>query len=200
MTTPSDAAAAPSAPAAAPAAPAASGTPAAPAAAPAPAVAPVQQDERYGSPEKGYATPKDWAQPAELTTALHGLGKDLNLSDKAMEKVYAVANAHAHSVQSAFDAAHSQNLATWKADSAKDSEFGGEKFSENRAVALKGMEYIAEPKLREILKESGLEDHPEFFRVFYRVGKLVSEDRIVRGTARPAGDPGTFTYGNSDHK
>jgi hypothetical protein len=62
------------------------------------------------------------------------------------------------------------------------------------------MDLVASPALKAILKESGLENHPEFFRAFYRMGKLVAEDRIVRGVPRPAGDTGTFTYEKSDHK
>lgn len=188
-----------------PSAVAAAAVPAAPAAVvvapagPAPAAAAPATDERYGAPEKGYAAPKV-AFDEGLTKAIHEAGKGLNLSDKGMEKLYAVAEAHSKTVEKVFDDAHQANLTGWKADAAKDPEFGGEKFSENRAVSAKGMEYIATPELRGILKESGLEDHPEFFRVFYRVGRLVSEDRIVRGSQRPAEQGGVFSYGNSDHK
>lgn len=182
--------------------PAGSGTPANASGTPAgtPAGTPTQvTDERYGAPEK-YEAPKDANFGNDLQGALHGLGKDLNLSAKGMEKVYAVARAHAQSTEKVFNDAHNANLSNWQTQTAQDTEFGGEKLAENRSIAAKGMDLVASPTLKAILKESGLENHPEFFRAFYRMGKLVAEDRIVRGNPGSPAQGGTFTYAKSDHK
>jgi len=180
----------------------AAGTAAAAAAATAAAAAATGtvSDERYGTPTAGYADYKDAQFQDSLKAGLHQLGKDLNLSDKGMAAVYKTAAAHAASTEKVFADAHAENLADWQAKAAADTEYGGEKFAENRAIAAKGLDMFGTPALREILKESGLENHPEFFRVFFRVGKAVSEDKFVRGgTTAPVSAGGLFSYDKSQH-
>lgn len=75
---------------------------------------------------------------------------------------------------------------TWAETSRADKEFGGEKLDENLAVAKKAMDAFATPELRTLLNESGLGNHPEVIRMFYRTGRAMSEDRFVTGQAAPA--------------
>lgn len=157
-------------------------------------------DERYGAPDK-YTVPETAkGLDAGLHDGLGSLGKELNLSDKGMAKVYALAEKYAKSTEDTVAAAHQVNLKDWETATNADKEFGGEKLNENRAVAVKGMEHFASPELKTILQETGLENHPEFFRYFYRVGKAVSEDKFVRGgTSQNEGASGLFKYDKSDH-
>ena len=75
---------------------------------------------------------------------------------------------------------------TWAETSRADKEFGGEKLDENLAVAKKAMDAFATSELRALLDESGLGNHPEVIRMFYRTGRAMSEDRFVTGQAAPA--------------
>ena len=68
-----------------------------------------------------------------------------------------------------------------------DAEIGGDKLPENLAVARKALETFGTPELKALLNESGLGNHPEVIRFFYRSGKAISEDRVIRGGA--AGQP-----------
>jgi hypothetical protein len=161
-------------------------------------------DERYGAPAEGtdYTVPasaKDF-DPA-LTSTIKAYAREHNLSDKAASKLFEAAASYGTSSQKALAAAHEQNLANWKTTSAQDKEFGGEAFEANRAVMAKGLETFATPELRKIVSESGLDNHPEFARFFYRVGKAVNEDKFVRGGSnnQPA-NTGIFTYDKSDHR
>lgn len=67
----------------------------------------------------------------------------------------------------------------WAEASRADKEFGGANLDENMAVAKKAMDKFATPELRALLNESGLGNHPELIRVFYRAGKAISEDKFV---------------------
>lgn len=90
----------------------------------------------------------------------------------------------------------------WATESRADKEFGGEKLSENLAVAEKALQTFGTPELRTLLKESGLGNHPEIIRAFYRAGKQISEDRFVAGSAgRPQGqsDYAKSLYPNQKH-
>lgn len=75
--------------------------------------------------------------------------------------------------------------AEWVAASRADAEFGGDKLNENMAVAAKAMEKFATPELKTLLNESRLGNNPEVIRLFYRVGKAISEDGFVSATGAP---------------
>ena len=75
--------------------------------------------------------------------------------------------------------------AEWAAASRADAEFGGDKLNENMAVAAKAMEKFATPELKTLLNESRLGNNPEVIRLFYRVGKAISEDGFVSATGAP---------------
>lgn len=91
-----------------------------------------------------------------------------------------------------------EKMRTEWADTAKtDKEFGGEKLNENLSVAKKALDQFATPELRTLLNETGLGNHPEVIRMFYRAGKAISEDRFVGGSATTAGgsrDPAKALY------
>lgn len=73
----------------------------------------------------------------------------------------------------------------WEAASRADPEFGGDKLNENLSVAAKAIEQFATPELKTLLNESRLGNNPEVIRLFYRVGKAISQDGFV-----PAGSAG----------
>lgn len=83
------------------------------------------------------------------------------------------------------------------ADAAKaDKEFGGEKLGENLGVAKKALDEFGSPELKTLLNESGLGNHPEVIRFFYKTGKAISEDSYVGGkkTGSEVKDPAKVLY------
>ena len=77
--------------------------------------------------------------------------------------------------------------AEWIASTKADAEFGGDKLAENLGVAKKALETFGSDALRQLLNETGLGNHPEIIRAFYRAGKAISEDRLVVGGGGVAG-------------
>lgn len=76
----------------------------------------------------------------------------------------------------------------WREDAAKDKEIGGDAFESNVAIAKSALKQFGSDKLTAMLVESGLGNHPEVLRVFYRVGKAISEDTILTGGTPSAGE------------
>jgi len=70
---------------------------------------------------------------------------------------------------------------TWVTSSTADKEFGGDKLHENLATAKKARDAFGTPELTTLLNKTGLGNHPEVIRVFYRAGLAISEDRLVVG-------------------
>lgn len=78
----------------------------------------------------------------------------------------------------------------WKATSTADKEFGGKDYEANLAVALRGIKAHATPELEEFFRTSGVSEHPEVIRMFYRLGKLVKEDDGKVGEGGKTGGSG----------
>lgn len=76
----------------------------------------------------------------------------------------------------------------WAAATAKDPEIGGANFEANKGIAKQAYSHFTTPELRAILTGSGLGNHPEVLRLFYRVGLTMQQDKGVAGSASaPAG-------------
>ena len=73
----------------------------------------------------------------------------------------------------------------WAELSAKDKEFGGDKLHENLAIASKARDAFATPELKALLESTKLGNHPELIRAFYKIGKAMSEDKLVSGSKAP---------------
>ena len=84
----------------------------------------------------------------------------------------------------------------WAQQSRADAEFGGEKLDENLAVAKKAVEALASPELKTLLEQSGLGNHPEIIRLFYRAGRSLSQDAFVGGRAAQADAQSIFSQSN----
>jgi hypothetical protein len=176
--TPSTASAQPAAAAAAATGtPAAAPAAGAPAAAPA-AAAPVQQastaqsaepakpgastegqqgtqagDKPAGAPEKyEFKAPAGVALSDAVTAEFSAVAKELNLPQDAAQKVLdRIAPKLAQGNADAIANAMKTVVDKWAQDAKVDKEFGGEKLSENLAVASKAVERFASPELRALL-------------------------------------------------
>ena len=143
-----------------------------------------QQQKPAGAPEKyDFKAAEGITLDDSVVGAFSEVAKELNLTQDAAQKVLD----KVAPVMAARQAEQLQSLRTAWADGAKaDKEFGGDKFDENLAIAKKGLETFGTPELRALLDESGLGNHPEVVRVFYRAGKAISEDRVVTGASGSA--------------
>ena len=87
---------------------------------------------------------------------------------------------------------------TWKSELVKDKEFGGEAFNKNAELAKRVVEKYASKEFVETLESTGLGNHPELVRVFFRIAKAFGEDSFVVPGAQGASkkDLADVFYGN----
>ncbi len=71
--------------------------------------------------------------------------------------------------------------AEWKQLAKNDSEFGGDAFEQNCAIANTALDRFCSDEMKSLLIESGFADHPAFVRAFWQIGKAISEDTILSG-------------------
>lgn len=120
----------------------------------------------------------DKAAADEFTAIAKELKLDLpsaqKLADVAAKQAQRQAESHAKLVES------------WAEQVKVDKEIGGDKFDENLGIARKALETFGTPELRDVLHASGLGNHPEVIRAFYKAGKAISDDSFVKGAPKGA--------------
>lgn len=164
----------------------------------APAVQPVQeQQQQQGEgqqteeqvPEQyaDFAFEEGKALDTELADDIKATAKELGLTQSQAQKLADLALKRTESAQSKQAEMLAQARDEWAGQAKADKEFGGDAIEANLATARKALDTFGTPELKALLNESGLGNHPEVIRFFYRSGKAISEDRVIRGGA--AGQP-----------
>ena len=134
-----------------------------------------------------FTVPEGVSLNAELLGEYKGIAKELGIAQEGAQKLVDLGVKLSSQILASQEAARVAEVSAW-ADAAKsDKEFGGDKLPENLAVARKALDAFATPELKAYLDKSGLGNHPELIRAFFKAGKLISEDRLIPGSVKPAG-------------
>jgi hypothetical protein len=146
-----------------------------------------------GAPDKYEFKDADKMDPTVLGSFSEA-AKAANLTQDAAQKLLeTMAPKLAERTQERVKAVHKQ----WTEASTTDKEFGGEKLKENLGVARKALDQFGSPELKTFLEDTGLGSHPDVIRMLYRVGKAISEDKFVGGSAvTTAPDPAKRMFPN----
>lgn len=144
---------------------------------------PAEVKPPAGAPEKyEFKAPEGTTYDPQVIEDFSAAAKEANLTQDAAQKLIAkMAPAIAQRQQAQIDAVQRQ----WVEASRADKEFGGDKLKANLSIAKRAMETFASPGLVELLKDSGLGNHPEVIRHFIKVGTSISEDGHVTGSPGP---------------
>ena len=170
-------------PAADPAAPVADPAPVDPAAPVDPEAKP-EDDKPAGAPEAyaDFTAPEGVELDPDLLGDLKTLGKENNWTQEQAQKVVDLGAAMQDKFSKTFADSVVAARAEWREQTTTDAEFGGKNLQPNLAIARTARETFGTPALKDLLDQSGLGDHPEVVRFFYKVGKATSEhDLVVSG-------------------
>lgn len=146
---------------------------------------PADPPKPEGAPEayEQFKAPEGKEYDPHVLEQFSTAAKEANLSQDAAQKLLdKVAPALQERQTQQADALKSQ----WLNDSKSDKEFGGEKIQENLSIAKKSLDTFGSPELRKLLEDTGLGNHPEVIRFFYKSGKAISEDASFVGGNAPA--------------
>lgn len=163
---------------------------------PPPAGEPEGEEEPVeGAPEQydDFTAPEGKTYDSEVLKGFAEAAKEANLSQ---EKAQAFLDKMSPVLEQRTQEQLSAMRSEWETASKADKEFGGEKLNENLAIAQKAMNEFGSPELKELLSTSGLGNHPEVIRMFYKAGKAISEDGYVGGRKTDGGvkDPSKIMY------
>lgn len=155
--------------------------------------------EQYGD----FNIPEGVTVQEQLLSDFKTAAKEMNLSQENAQKLVDMQTGLMREQEEARTKAWDDLQDGWVESSKNDQEFGGEKFEENMGVAKQALEAFGTDGLKEALETSGMGNHPEFLRFFYRVGQQVSEGKIHVGGHNPRAESfesfAKSFYNNSDH-
>ena len=146
-------------------------------------------DKSDGAPEsyKDFTFSKDLELDDELMTQAKTVFKELNLTqEQAQQLVDFESNVKSEEMQRQQEA-WDELQGTWKNASENDKEFGGDGLDANLAIAKQGRDAFGDKEFNEMLEVTGVGNHPEMIRFLFKIGKLVSEDKILQGGGSPSG-------------
>jgi hypothetical protein len=139
-------------------------------------------------------SPLDASVLAEVEAFAKEKGISPEIAQAIVEKQHAAASAYATKLASEYEA----TKAKWVSAVQTDKEIGGEAFKGNVEIAHRAMKAFASDEFVSILETTGLGNHPELVRVFYRIGKQMADDKLVTGAqAQPKKSAAEAFYGKS---
>lgn len=133
-----------------------------------------------GAPEKyeAFTQPEGTMLDQGVIDQFTEAARELNLPQAAAQKLVdkmapVMAQRQAEQAQ--------QLVAEWETACTTDKEFGGAQLEQSKALAAKAMDQFATPEFKEMLNQSGMGNHPELMRMMVKVGRAISEEKIVIG-------------------
>lgn len=154
------------------------------------------EDTATGAPDEYVFTPPDGVEIDEAQIEAFGeYAHDLGLSQDQFQKLIDFEMERAQQAQSQMAEAYTERVSGWAEATKADKELGGEVLDENLGLAKRAMDAFASPELAKLIDTPstenpdglGLGNHPEVIRLFYRVGKAISESDLVTGDSKVEG-------------
>lgn len=137
-----------------------------------------------GAPEAyAFVAPEGKTYDPHILTAFEASAKEANLTQDAAQKLLDSMSPKIAERQAEQVLAINKE---WLDSSKADKEFGGDGLDANLGVAKKALDMFGSPELSKLLGTTGLGNHPEVIRAFYRIGNAISEDKFVSGAAPTA--------------
>lgn len=156
------------------------GKPAEGAPAPKPGEAAKPGDTPTGAPEKyEFSAPEGMTLEPETTAQFETVARELNLTNDQANRLVPLAAELVKRNVAQQQAAQVTQVQKWLDESKADTEYGGEKFETNVATVRNAVARFATPQLKELMDQTGLGNHPEVVRLFYRIGNAIADDKFV---------------------
>lgn len=142
-----------------------------------------------GAPEAyEFQLPEGYELNAEVGEEFSAYAKELNLSQDKAQVAVNMGVKLIESFQAKQLEAFQKQQQLWRDEVVNDKEIGGQQLNENLSYAAKVLDTYA-PDLRQVLNDTGLGNHPAFVKAFVKIGKAISEDRLVGGAQQQGAAP-----------
>lgn len=135
-------------------------------------------------PENSLLTPEDLASIAKEAKA-SGLTKEQ--AEKVVVSQNQVVATTTARIKAQQEEAIVKAKVEWRKEIESDPEIGGDKLAETTVMASRAYKSVVSPADRQYIESVGLDHTPQFTRIMAKIGRMMSEDRLVLGN--PGGAP-----------
>ncbi len=143
-----------------------------------------QQQQKPAVPEQyQFKLPEGVQIDQKAFDAFTPVAKELGLTNEQAQKLVDLYASQVKGFDERLVAEHNARVAEWTKKAEGDAEYGGPKLAENMAVAKKALDTFATEDLRQFLDDTGLGNHPEVVRLFFRIGQKLKEDGFAEGVS-----------------
>lgn len=148
-----------------------------------PADKPDEKEQKpEGAPEKyEFKAGEGVELDTEALKDFEPVARDLNLTNEQAQKLVDAYPKILAGVQQRQAEAWQKQTEGWAETVKADKEIGGDKLTANLSAAQRALEQFGDPELKEYLASTGLGNHPALVKAFIKVGKAMSEDKVVTG-------------------
>ncbi|HBX8038513.1 TPA: peptidase [Klebsiella pneumoniae] len=141
-----------------------------------------KEQKQEGAPEKyEFKTGEGVELDTEALKDFEPVARELNLTNEQAQKLVDAYPKILAGVQQRQAEAWQAQTEQWTADVKADKEIGGDKLTANLSAAQRALEQFGDQELKEYLDSTGLGNHPALVKAFIKVGKAMSEDKVVTG-------------------
>lgn len=139
-------------------------------------------DKPEGAPEKyEFQAAEGVELDTEALKEFEPVAREMNLTNEQAQKLVDVYPKILAGVQQRQVEAWQQTTEQWAADVKADKEIGGDKLPSNLSAAQRALDQFGTPELKTYLNDTGLGNHPDLVKAFVKIGKAMSEDKVVSG-------------------
>ena len=150
-----------------------------------------EEEELEGAPEEyeDFTYPENFEIDEGLLAEAKPLFKELNLTQEQAQKLVDLQSGFMTQLSEQQAETWQETVDKWAEEAKSDKEIGGKAFDENVAVARTAVKEFASDGFKEMLDVTGVGNHPEMIRFLHRVGKAISDDRVLQGGSKsPSSD------------
>ncbi|EPW8852716.1 peptidase [Enterobacter kobei] len=141
-----------------------------------------KEQKQEGAPEKYEFTAGEGVElDNEALKDFEPVARELNLTNEQAQKLVDAYPKILAGVQQRQAEAWQKQTEGWAETVKADKEIGGDKLTANLSAAQRALEQFGDPELKEYLDSTGLGNHPALVKAFIKVGKAMSEDKVVTG-------------------
>ncbi|WP_318587792.1 peptidase [Enterobacter hormaechei] len=141
-----------------------------------------KEQKPEGAPEKYEFTAGEGVElDTEALKDFEPVARELNLTNEQAQKLVDAYPKILAGVQQRQAEAWQKQTEGWAETVKADKEIGGDKLTANLSAAQRALEQFGDPELKKYLDSTGLGNHPALVKAFIKVGKAMSEDKVVTG-------------------
>lgn len=160
----------------------------------------TDKGETEGAPEKyeDFKLPEGFEKDPEVMDEFSTLAKELNITQEKAQTLVDLQTKLAKKQADVAAKKWSDIQDGWRKSAREDAEYGGKNFDASIGIAVNALNTFGNDKLKEVIEQTGMGNNPEFIRFMFKVGKAISEDKVMAGQHGNDGpkDPAKVLYPN----